>query len=66
MRRTSDEIRAADALRDERLNATELLSGGKVGAACLGRTTEAVEDLRARLALRVVSDLAASAPVEVR
>jgi hypothetical protein len=46
--------------------ATGLLSGGKVGAACLGRTTEAVEDLQARLALRVGADLAASAPVEVR
>jgi hypothetical protein len=46
--------------------ATGLLSGGKVGAACLGRTTEAVEGLQARLARSVGADLAASAPVEVR
>ena len=39
---------------------------GKVGAACLGRTPEAVEDLRAKLMQRVGADLATSAPVEVR
>jgi hypothetical protein len=46
--------------------ATGLLSRGKVGAACLGRTLEAVEKLQAKLALCVGADLAASAPVAVR